>query len=215
MKIHSFRRELLDRKLEASVALMRGRVLDIGGQREKRRGTFRPPVDRVEAWEYLNIDADTKPDYCCSAEQVPLDDDTVDTVLMVEVLEHLENPAPVLAEAARVLRPGGEFIMSTPFLYPVHGAPHDYQRWTADKLRSAVEAAGFTAVQVAHMGGTGAVVHDLLMVSLRKVENGLLRKTGRFALKAGRFFFGWMDRVFYASAPKITTGHFVTARKPD
>ncbi len=37
-------------------------------------------------------------------ERLPLDDDAVDSVFMIEVLEHLEDPAALLREAARVAR---------------------------------------------------------------------------------------------------------------
>jgi len=39
----SYRRWLLDACLQASVPLMRGRVLDVGGRRIDLRGDFRPP----------------------------------------------------------------------------------------------------------------------------------------------------------------------------
>ena len=66
---------------------MKGRVLDVGGKKIDRRGTFIPPFDQVNSWEYLNSDEKTKPDYCCSAENIPLEDASVDTVIMTEVLE--------------------------------------------------------------------------------------------------------------------------------
>ena len=44
----------------------------------------------------------------------PLQNDTVDAVFLNAVLEHLDNPNEVIAEAARVLRPGGRIVMTTP-----------------------------------------------------------------------------------------------------
>lgn len=37
-----------------------------------------------------------------------------DTVVMLDVLEHVREPLPILQEACRVLRPGGEIFVSTP-----------------------------------------------------------------------------------------------------
>jgi SAM-dependent methyltransferase len=45
---------------------------------------------------------------------LPYDDDTFDLVYTVEVIEHLRNPLDLLAEAYRVLRPGGKLIITTP-----------------------------------------------------------------------------------------------------
>ena len=40
-----------------------------------------------------------------TAYDIPLEDGSFDTVLMTEVLEHLEDPARAIAEARRLLTP--------------------------------------------------------------------------------------------------------------
>jgi SAM-dependent methyltransferase len=45
-------------------------------------------------------------------ESIPIDDDGVDTVILVEVLEHLDEPGRLLAEAHRVARRG--VLVTTP-----------------------------------------------------------------------------------------------------
>jgi len=108
----TFRRHYLDKFLSGT--RFYGRVLDIGGKKENKRGQFRPPLDKVENWEYLNIDETTNPDYFCSAESIPVKDETFDMVLMTEVLEHLEHPELVLAEAHRVLKKKGVLVATMP-----------------------------------------------------------------------------------------------------
>jgi len=48
---------------------------------------------------------------------VPLPDQSVDIFHAAEVIEHLVNPDLLLTEAARVLRPGGHVVISTPNLH--------------------------------------------------------------------------------------------------
>jgi 2-polyprenyl-6-hydroxyphenyl methylase/3-demethylubiquinone-9 3-methyltransferase len=53
------------------------------------------------------------------ARRLPFGDGEFDTVVMGELLEHLIDPAPVLDEAARVLRPEGRLVVTTPYgLFP-------------------------------------------------------------------------------------------------
>ena len=55
---------------------------------------------------------------------------------------HLRHPQSALSEVARVVRPEGCVLLSMPFLYPIHDAPHDYQRYTAHGLARALDEAG-------------------------------------------------------------------------
>lgn len=49
-----------------------------------------------------------------SCESVPLPDHQFDLITCFEVIEHLDNWRGLLAEARRLLRPGGQFVVSTP-----------------------------------------------------------------------------------------------------
>jgi 2-polyprenyl-3-methyl-5-hydroxy-6-metoxy-1,4-benzoquinol methylase len=52
--------------------------------------------------------------------RLPYEDAVFDCVTMSEVLEHLSNHFQVIQEAARVLRPGGYLVFSTPNIFRFH-----------------------------------------------------------------------------------------------
>src|SRR5690606_8231626 len=86
---------------------------------------------------------DTRPGVHADAARRTLADRSVDAVVLLEVLELLHRPREALAEAARVLKAGSKQILAILLHYPVHGAPHDYQRYTTFGLVRALRAAGF------------------------------------------------------------------------
>jgi len=70
-------------------------------------------------------------------------DASYDVVLSTQVLEHVPDAPRYLAEAFRLLRPGGALILTTHGLIPEHGCPYDFTRWTSDGLARAMTEAGF------------------------------------------------------------------------
>jgi hypothetical protein len=51
-----------------------------------------------------------------------------------------------------MLRPGGVFIVSTPFLLKVHEFPIDLYRWTEHGMRQLLAGVGFTVLATASWG---------------------------------------------------------------
>jgi len=56
--------------------------------------------------------------------RLPYDDASFDVVLLVEVIEHLENHRIALGELARILRPGGVLILTTPNIMRLNSRFH-------------------------------------------------------------------------------------------
>ena len=58
------------------------------------------------------------------------------------VWEHLERPWIAAHEVARVLAPGGKFLVVTHQTFPIHGYPSDFFRFSREALRLIFEDAG-------------------------------------------------------------------------
>ncbi len=69
------------------------------------------------------------------AHYLPVKKETFDSVWMEAVLEHVKNPARVIGEAYRVLKPEGYIYIEIPFFQGYHPSPGDYQRFTHEGLR--------------------------------------------------------------------------------
>jgi SAM-dependent methyltransferase len=57
-------------------------------------------------------------------QRLPYDDASFDVVLLVEVIEHLENHRAALCELARILKPGGVLILTTPNIMRLNSRVH-------------------------------------------------------------------------------------------
>jgi predicted SAM-dependent methyltransferase len=65
-------------------------------------------------------------DIVCDIIDMPLDDESVDVILCSEVFEHLKNPVLAIKEFSRVLKKGGQLILTAPFCSLTHMAPYYY-----------------------------------------------------------------------------------------
>jgi SAM-dependent methyltransferase len=119
----------------------RGRTLDYGcgGSPYRDLLTELRPYVRADIPPGEGLDLTLDPDGLLPAEPAG----SYDVVLSTQVLEHVPDAPRYLAEAFRLLRPGGALIITTHGLIPEHGCPYDFYRWTADGLARAVTDAGF------------------------------------------------------------------------
>ena len=83
---------------------------------------------------------------------LPYQTESVDTVLLFNVLEHLYNYSLVLFEIRRVLNHGGTLIGVVPFLVAYHPDPRDYWRFTRESLEKIFATAGFSNIQIKPFG---------------------------------------------------------------
>ncbi len=108
----------------------------------------------VGASRYLATDLRQLPnvDFASDASALPMADQSVDVVLSLELLEHVPDPNSVLAEIARVLKPGGTVMVSVPSTVPRHD-DNDFWRFTAQGLQQ-LGSTAFDNGQVHVFGGT-------------------------------------------------------------
>ena len=119
-------RVTLDRFIQSHAS--GGRTLDLGAQNGPYAAHF-PRRVALDLHPAANIHLRGH------AHALPFVDGAFDVVLCTEVLEHLTEPQLAIDEMFRVLGPGGELLLTTRFLFPIHDAPHDYFRYTKYGLR--------------------------------------------------------------------------------
>lgn len=119
--------ELVERGL-LGLAGERRRCLVIGGgdsaaANARIRATFAETI-------VSDVVASAGVDMICDGHDLPFQDDSLDLVVITQVLEHVLDPPRVVEEISRTLRPGGVVVATTPFMEQVHMGAHDFQRFT-------------------------------------------------------------------------------------
>ncbi|HUT60390.1 MAG TPA: methyltransferase domain-containing protein [Phycisphaerae bacterium] len=139
------------------------RVLDLGAGPGRYRQRFghceykaqdaaeykgQPEGVTQQQWTYGKLD------YICDAAALPVPDASFDVILCTEVLEHVPEPLRVIAEIARVLRPGGRAFLSAPLGSGMHQRPyHFYGGFTSHFYEHFLPQYGLRVVSVTPNGG--------------------------------------------------------------
>jgi len=104
-----------------------GHVLDVGSK--DNRWNKKIP----ERCKLTTLDIDTTRDVDVYADIAEYKSEyQYDHVLAVEMLEHTKNPLKAVNNIHELLKEGGTFIGTVPWMFPEHG---DYQRWTPQGLQ--------------------------------------------------------------------------------
>jgi SAM-dependent methyltransferase len=69
---------------------------------------------------------------------------SVGAAIMIDTLEHVEDPRRALAEVHRVLGARGVVLMTSVMRFPIHEHPHDYWRFTPEAFRSLLKGFEFS-----------------------------------------------------------------------
>jgi ubiquinone/menaquinone biosynthesis C-methylase UbiE len=80
------------------------------------------------------------------AQQLPFADDTFDAVSSLEALEFIPAPERMLAEMARVLRPGGVFVVTNRINWESRLMPG--KAFTDDEMRRMLQAIGLGQIEI-------------------------------------------------------------------
>lgn len=106
---------------------------------------------------------------CGVLEPGAYDESSFDVVCAWHVIEHLHQPRDVVAEVARILKPGGELLLSLPNFgcweqrffgeyWYANEPPIHLQHFTSKSLRSLLAAQGFDDIQIGYQPNLSYVV---------------------------------------------------------
>ena len=182
-------------------------VLIVGGAGMSRHSPFRTAVDmRLVASDIYHSPLT---DVLADGHYLPFRDGTFDGVAVQAVLEHVLEPAVVVSEIHRVLKPGGVVYAETSFLQQVHEAAFDFVRFTHSGHRWLFRE--FEEIQSGAADGPGYV----MVWSIRYLARGLARtKLAGIAVAMAMLWIRLFDKLIPAAfAIDGTSAVFFIGRK--
>ncbi|XOV86715.1 MAG: class I SAM-dependent methyltransferase [Pseudomonadota bacterium] len=196
-----------------------GVVYDLGCGEAPYRNFFLGYCSRYIGVDWENSQHTQGADIAADLNQpLPIPDKSADLVVSISVLEHLYDPAMMLREAFRILKPGGRLLLQVPFMWQVHEAPHDYYRFTRFGLLHLLETAGFDAIDIRPTTGFWGMWTLKLNYQLRRLVRGPAPVRWVLGLFFGLCF--WLNqhlaRVLdrFWQAGNETAGYVVIANRP-
>jgi len=142
--------------INKNIDRLEGVVLDIGCGKMRYRDLI---LSSKKVTKYIGLDLDegkftysVRADMYWDGVKIPLDDNSIGSIILLEVLEHCTDPRIVLREAYRILRPNGVIVLTTPFVYHLHGIPYDYQRITPFGIEKMLNELGMSNITITSGG---------------------------------------------------------------
>jgi SAM-dependent methyltransferase len=141
---HYLIRNRLLRAIRELAPRLSGKMMDFGCGQKPYRSLF-------TVSEYIGVDYENPGhphvnesiDVYYDGKTLPFEDNSFDAIFTSEVFEHIFNLPEIIRELHRVLRPGGQILLTCPFAFCEHEQPNDFARYSSFAIRHLVESAGF------------------------------------------------------------------------
>ena len=139
--------------LECLNIALYGISLEFGATNIKNK-TFSNFVKGKSKFHYTNRENNKKMNifYSDLTKKLKIPTKKYNNVLLFNVLEHLPEYKLAFSEIYRIMKKGGFFIGSVPFIYQIHAAPNDYFRFSKQFFELNLKKYGFKKAKVKALG---------------------------------------------------------------
>jgi len=212
-QMDSLRYSIFSKTKKLCSQYLSGVVLEIGAGGNYLKEDFKAIYD-----EWISLDYDLRSDSIDirgDGQLLPFKNEMFDTIISIDVLEHVPNPEKFVSEMFRVIKPGGTVILSTPFFFYLHEEPYDFFRFSKYGLRTIFERNEFIVVDVIPTAGVISIIGLLISIFITRIfkfSTGLLK----IFLKINRYvqikLFLPLDNKLDKNK-KFAQGHFIIAKR--
>ena len=135
------------------ISLEKKKIIEFGANKKSSKNFTNfiklPPdanlvfADKIDNKEQIKEDLEKK---------LSFEDNSFDTIILFNVLEHVYNSDNAVNEIYRCLDKNGQLIGSVPFIYRVHNAPEDFCRYSDQFIKKILEKNDFKNIKIKTYG---------------------------------------------------------------
>lgn len=167
---------------------------------------------QTKTWDYSQIDI------VSDIKNIPVKNSSFDVILCTEVFEHIPEPIDALKEFQRILKKGGNLIITAPFCSITHFAPqHYYTGFTKYFYEIELPKFGFKIVEITPNGNYFEYISQE-MIRLPQILNGygkgkLIAIVVNFVFTATRLIIENFYKQTKDSSTLLNFGYHVVGKK--
>lgn len=164
------------KSLKNNLNYISGNVVDIGCGKKPFNRIIIPKSNIYIGMEHQKTQHGySEVDVLGDALSLPFCNSSVNTVISLQVMEHVKEPDIFLKEVYRILKPGGYCLLMTPFMWGEHETPNDYFRYTRYGIKYLAEKTGFKVIKI--KADTGYITTATLRLNyfLMRYARGILK----------------------------------------
>jgi len=212
-----------------SLNYAKGILLDLGCGDSPYRDLIK---DKIDYYIGLNFFQDEIKDknqsyvnIIAKGEKLPFNDNSIDTVLCTEVLEHVPEPEIIIEEIRRVLKKKGFIILSVPQVWYLHHKPYDYWRFTKFGLEYLIKKHNFGIIKIESRGNFWLTVAQMFnyyfeysfsslpkkKFSMSYFMHMIIRTLRKYIFALCYYLFSFLDK--FDKVNLDTLGYLAVARK--
>jgi SAM-dependent methyltransferase len=192
-----------DKYLIEYIPHYKGIMLDLGCADKPFESFFKQYVDEYIGVDWSNTIHNSKADIVSDLnKKINLEDNYADTIVSLNVLEHLCEPQVFLNECYRLLKDDGTLILHIPFQWWIHEQPYDYFRYTPYGLKYMLNKSGFTDIQVQPTSGFYTTIFMKINYFTLRLIHGSKLKQKFITLLLNPFWY-----ISQKLAPKLDSMH--------
>lgn len=178
-----------------------GRVLDLGAGKGKYKSIIAPKAEKYTA---MDIKPGENVDVVGDIMDLPFANESFDTIICTQVLEHIDKPWQAVKEIKAALSKNGICILTAPFLIPSHSDPNDYFRFTYQGLESLFKNEGFEVIESDYYCQSFSVLSEwfrFVFSNPYQPQNWLKRRIAEYAQKLSKFLDRFTkNKIIYGNA---------------